>query len=154
MATHIPKVQFEGCRIGFKNFAGEEGAYNRKGDRNFVIFIPDLELANQLDADGWNIKFPKEVEGLDPEEDTREPYLPVALTFGKYPPRIVLISGQEHQDLTEDTVNILDWARITSCDIIVRPYQWNVNGDTGVKAYLDEAYITVEQEGFKAKYGF
>lgn len=154
MAQGIPKITFEGCRLGFKNFAGEEGPYNRKGDRNFVVFLPDLELANELADTGWNVKFPKEVEGLDPEEDTREPYLPVALTFGKYPPRIVLISGTTHQDLDEETVNVLDWARIVNCDLIVRPYQWTVNGDTGIKAYLDEAYITVEQDGFKAKYGF
>lgn len=154
MTEKISKVVFEGCRLGFKNFAGEEGAYNRAGDRNFVVFLSDLDLANDLSSIGWNVKFPKEVEGLDPEEDTREPYLPVALTFGKYPPKIVLITDTGHQPLDETNVNVLDWSRIINADLIVRPYQWTVNGDTGIKAYLDELYVTIEQDGFQSKYGF
>lgn len=150
----IPKLSFEGVRLAFKNFEGKEGPYNRAGDRSFAIMIDDEELAYQMNEDGWNIKFPKRNPDIDPAEDTRVPYLNVAVTFGQYPPRIVLIDGQNHRELNEDTVSVLDWARITNADLIVRPYLWNVNGNSGVKAYLDEAYITIEREGFANKYGF
>lgn len=148
------QVSMEGVRIGFRNFSGAEGQYNKKGDRNFVVFL-DEETANNMAKDGWNVKFPKQRDDIDPDEDTREAYLPVSLTFGMYPPKIVLINGEggKATKLDEDSVDMLDWAEIADVDIIVRPYNWSVNGNTGTKAYLKALYVTINQDEFADKYG-
>lgn len=148
------QVSMEGVRIGFRNFNGEEGQYNKKGDRNFVVFLDD-ETAKNMKAEGWNVKFPKDRDDIDPDEDTREPYLPVSVTFGQYPPKVVLINGQggKATKLDEDSVGMLDWAEIVDVDCIIRPYNWTVNGNSGTKAYLKALYVTINEDEFAEKYG-
>ena len=48
------EIAMENVRIGFKNFEGREGPYNRKGERDFVVFL-DSEFAKQLESEGWKI---------------------------------------------------------------------------------------------------
>lgn len=149
-------ISIENARIGFKNFAGAEGQYNRAGDRNFVVFL-DREFAEKLEADGWNIKWPKPNEKLSEDQELeRQPYLPVDASFGAIPPKIVMIP--DHPDavptkLDESEVEMLDWANIIKTDLIIRPYNWEVNGNTGVKAYVKSLYATIETDEFQEKYG-
>ena len=146
-------IVIENARIGFRNFAGEEGQFNRAGDRNFVVFL-DEDYARELDDLGWNIKWPKPIEDGNPDEDERQPFLPVGVRFAPIPPKVVeIINGEKHY-LDEDTVGALDYARILDCDLIVRPYNWSASGKTGVKAYLKSIYVTVDVDDLEAKYGF
>lgn len=142
-------VMMEGVRIIFRNFAGKEGQYNREGDRNFAVLL-DEKIAAAMDEDGWNVKMLKprdEEEGSEPQA-----YLPVAVNFRGRPPRIVLITSRNRTTLTEDQVETLDWVDILNVDLIVRPYEWTVNGKTGIKAYLQSMYITIEEDPLEAKY--
>ena len=134
--------------IGFRNFAGKETAYNQAGSRNFVVFLEDDE-AKKLDKEGWNIRYPK------PEkvEEGQRPYLSIQIGFNAYPPKIYIISNGEHTALEEDSLGMLDWADIEQCDIVVRPYHWEVNGQHGVKAYLKAMYVTLDTDEFADKYG-
>lgn len=140
-------IVLEDARIGFRNFSGSETQFNPKGRRNFVAFL-ETELANILEEDGWNIKW------LDPREEGEEPqpFLPVAVSYANIPPKIVLISGQGKTLLDENTVNLLDWAEIDMVDLIVRPYNWEVNGKTGVKGYVKSMYVTIIEDEFAHKY--
>jgi len=140
-------ITIENARIGFRNFTGKESQFNRAGSRNFCIFL-ESDLAKTLVDDGWNVKF---LEPRDPDEE-RQAYLPVEVKYLRYPPKITLITGTGRQFLDEDTVNILDWAEFEAVDLIIRPYNWELNNKTGVKAYLKTMYVTIVEDELAKKY--
>ena len=139
---------FEDCRIIFRNFAGEQSQYNRAGDRNFCVVIDDAEVADRMAADGWNIKH---LPALD-EGGDETAYLPVAVSFRNTPPTIIMISSRGRTRLDEATVDILDYAEIETVDLIVNPYNWEVNGKSGVKAYVKSMYVTLREDALAKKY--
>jgi hypothetical protein len=142
-------VIMEGVRIVFRNFAGKEGQYNREGDRNFAVLLDDT-IANTMAEDNWNVKWlrPRDEE----EEESPQAYLQVSVNFKGRPPRIVLITSRGRRNLDEDEIEILDWADIRNVDLIVRPYEWTVNGKSGIKAYLQSIYVTIEEDALELKY--
>lgn len=142
---------FEAARIGFKNFDGKEGQFNPKGNRNFVIFL-DKDIAKTMEAAGWNIKWPKNQDALDPE-DARDPYLPVTVGYKVRPPKMVLIAGKTKTLLDEEAVGMLDDVNIMIADIVVNASHWEVNGKEGYKAYVREGYFTIETTALYEKYG-
>lgn len=141
-------IIIENARILFRNFSGEETRYNPKGNRNFCLLIDDPQLCEDLVRDGWNVKYLQPMH----EGDDRQPYLQVKVAYGAIPPKVILISGRTKTALTEESIGALDWAEIENVDIIVRPYNWEVNGKTGVKAYLKTMYVTIAQDSFEEKY--
>lgn len=140
-------ILFEDARIIFRNFAGAEGKYNRKGDRNFCVLL-DEPLAKQLDEDGWNVKALKARE----EGDPHQPYLQVSVGFQGRPPKIVMITSKGRTDLGEDEIELLDWADLKIVDLIVRPYNWSVNDKSGIKAYLKSIFVTMNEDELDLKY--
>lgn len=144
MARDIDNIRIDGARIIFRNFSGEEKQYNPKGQRNFCVLI-DPEDAYALKEIGWKIKV------LQPREegDLEQPYLPVAVRFSSYPPRIVMVSSRGQTLLTEETVGLLDTAEIANVDIIIRPYEWEPGK---IKAYVKTMYVTIEEDELEKKY--
>jgi hypothetical protein len=143
-------VLMEGVRIIFRNFSGKEGQYNREGDRNFAVLIDDDKVADAMAEDGWNVKQLRPRE--DEEDETPQAYLPVSVNFKGRPPRIVLITSRGRTNLDEHSVEMLDWADIINVDMIVRPYEWTVNDKSGIKAYLQSIYVTIEEDALEMKY--
>lgn len=137
----------EGARLVFRNFSGKEGQYNREGDRNFAVILDD-GTAEAMLADGWNVKY---LQARDPE-DTPTPYIQVAVNFNNRPPRVVMITSTARTNLNEESVGVLDWAEISNCDLIARAYEWTVNGKSGIKAYLQSMFITIEEDELERKY--
>lgn len=149
MAQPDNTVLMEGVRIIFRNFSGREGQYNREGERNFAVLLDDA-VATAMAEDNWNVKWlrPRSEE----EEEAPQAYLPVAINFKGRPPRIVLITSRGRTNLDEGSVEMLDWADIINVDLIVRPYEWTVNQKTGIKAYLQSIYVTIEEDALELKY--
>lgn len=143
----IPDISISDASLIFKNFTGKEGTFNPAGSRNFCVEL-DPETADKLSRDGWNVKTSKpKVEGYDPIL-----YLPVAVRFDNFPPKIVMITSHGKTKIEEGEVNALDWADIAKADVIITPYQYDVNGHQGVKAYLKALYVTIKEDEFEALY--
>lgn len=151
----LKPLQLENVRIGFRNFEGREGQYNKNGDKNFVVFLEDKQLAEDLARDGWNVKFPREGDHRpDPDEPARDAYLPVTVSFDNYPANVFLISnGNAPTRLNAEQAQMLDWAELENVDLVLRPYEWSVNRNSGIKAYLKAGYFTIVTDAFAAKYG-
>lgn len=140
-------LTIEDAKVVFRNFSGEEQKYNRAGDRNFCVLL-DPDLASVLKNDGWAVKFLKPRD----EEESPQAYLPVKVSFGNIPPRVVLVTSRNKKELSEEDVGLLDWAELSHVDLIIRPYNWDVNGKTGIKAYLKTGYFTIVEDEFAARY--
>lgn len=137
----------ENATIMFRNFSGKEGRYNDAGQRNFCLMIPD-DVVERVKADGWNVRT---LRPKDPD-DPPAYYIQVAVKFEYLPPKILMISSGGKSQISESNVDILDWAEIKTCDVIVRPREWTMNGRQGVKAYLKSLYVTIEEDEFESKY--
>lgn len=144
-------VVMEGVRIIFRNFEGKEGPYNKAGERNFAVLL-DEKVANVMAEDGWNVKWLKPREDVTDEGEEDQPYLPVSLRYDVFPPHVVMVTSRNRTILNEDQVEMLDYADIVNVDLIVRPYTWNVNGKTGVKAYVKTMFVTIEEDQLVKKY--
>lgn len=147
--VRLDNIVMENARILWPNFSGKKTVYNAAGNRNFCVKIENPDIAKDLENLGWNIKT------LEPLKEEDEPafYLQVAVKFENIPPKIILVTGRKQNVLGEDTVKILDDVRIKSADLVIRPYNWEVNGKEGVKAYLKTMYVTIEDDDpFASKY--
>ena len=153
MATEqkIGQIKLEGARIIFRNFSGKADKFNPKGGkRSFHVVIDDLDLAKQLENDGWNIKY----RPLKDEDDAPLAHLPVKVNYDNRPPKIYIVTDRRRELLNEETVNALDYAEIESVDIVITPYQYDVNGQKGIAAYVKNMYVNVVQDEFADKYDF
>lgn len=141
-----PEIRIDNARITFKNFAGAEGKFNPAGNRNFAVFLSD-DIAHQLEQDGWSVRWLNAREDEPPQA-----IISVKVNFGNYPPNIVLISDDKMSKLSEETVNILDFAELDQVDLILRGYSWEVSGKKGIKAYLKTGYFVLHTDELAKKY--
>jgi hypothetical protein len=145
-------LSFDNARIINRNFEGRASKYNREGDRNFCVVIDDPDLASRLRDDGWNIKIkPPREEGDDPLT-----FLSIKIKFDDEHPRlnpaVYLKSGRNMNKLDEESINILDSVDITSVDMDIRPYNYDVNGKTGISAYLLGMCVTQNVNRFEQRF--
>lgn len=142
------KLAIDNARIIFKNFTGKDDKFGREGDRSFSIVIEDDALAEQLANDGWNVK---PLTPRDPDEKVNH-FIKVKISFKVRPPKIWLLTNHKRTLLDEDTIATLQYARIENADVVVNPWRWEVNGKTGIAAYLETLYVKIEDDPFADKY--
>lgn len=142
------KLQVSNARIIYRNFAGVGSKFNREGERNFSIVIPNQEIADELIADGWNVKI------KPPREDFDEPFmhLQVKVKFNDRGPGVYVRSLDRVTRLNEETAGMVDEIDISSVDMDIRPYNWEVNGKTGKTAYLENIEVIQNIDRFGARY--
>ena len=141
-------LEIEDARIIYRNFAGVGSKFNREGDRNFAVIIPNQELCDELVDAGWNVKI------KPPRDEDESPFmfLPVKIKFNSRGPAAYVVSGDSVTRLNEDTIAMLDEIDIASVDMDIRPYDWEVNGKTGRTAYLQAINVTQNIDRFGARY--
>ena len=145
---HNGILQIEDARIIYRNFSGIGSKYNREGDRNFAVIIPNQEVCDQLINEGWNVKI------KPPRDEDESPFmfLPVKVKFNNRGPGVYVVSGKKVQKLSEETIDMLDEIDISSVDMDIRGYDWEVNGKTGKSAYLQAINVIQNIDRFGAKY--
>ena len=148
--TFAPKeiLQIDDARIIYRNFAGVGGKYNREGDRNFAVVIPDEELADKLVEKGWNVK----IKPARDEGDIPFMYLPVKVKFNDRGPAVYLQTGNKCNKLDEASIDCLDNIDIMGVDLDIRPYDWVVNGKEGRTAYLQSIKVVQEIDRFASQF--
>lgn len=137
-------LQIDDARITYRNFAGRADKYNREGDRNFTLIIPDQDICDALLNDtneygvGWNIKIKA------PREEGDNPFmtLKVKVKFNGRGPAVYLKTGDKVNKLDEATVGILDEIKIASVDLDIRPYDDIVSSKPFRAAYLHSIHVT------------
>ena len=153
--TFAPRgiLQIDDARIIYKNFSGIGDKFNREGDRNFAVIIPNQEIADQLIEEGWNIRIkPPRNEGEDPFM-----YLPVKIKFNGRGPSAYLVTGKRMNTLDEESISVLDDVDIASVDLDIRPYDWVIQEGTpnekrGRSAYLQSIHVVQEIDRFAERY--
>ncbi|MEG0453748.1 MAG: hypothetical protein RR559_00020 [Bacteroides sp.] len=148
MYKAIEDLIIENARLIYKNFSGKEGKYNRAGDRNFGVVIEDPEQASALSADGWNVRIiPAREEG-----DLPLHYIPVSISFDNIPPAVYMVTNKRMTVVDDNSIGTFDFAEMRNVDLVLRPYNWDVSGRTGVKAYVKTMYVTINEDAFARKY--
>lgn len=147
--TFAPRgiLQIDDARIVYRNFSGRGDKFNREGDRNFSLVIPNTDIADALVEQGWNVKI------KPPREEGDIPFmtLPVKIKFNDRGPRVYLQTGDNLVKLDEESISALDNVDILSVDMDIRPYDWEVSGKEGRTAYLQSLKVTQEIDRFAAR---
>lgn len=154
MAEVLKFYDVDGRNMRFRNFAGKAGQFNMEGDRNFCLLL-NPNVADDMQKEGFNIRY------LNPRDDRDDPvpYVQVKLKYHDRAgnplrgPKIVQVTRRGKTEIHEDTVSNLDWAEIEKFDISInpRPYE-NINGRSGVTAYLKTLYVTISEDDFEDRY--
>ena len=141
-------ITIRNAKLFKTNFSGKEiPPYNPAGRRNFCVFIDDINIAKDMEADGWNIRW------LDPrnEGDERKAFLSVAVSYANRPPKIYLMSSKGETLLEEEDLNMLDWAEKEQIDLTINPRYWDDNGKSRIKAYLRTMKVWIYEDELEAE---
>ena len=90
-------LEIENARIIYRNFEGLASKYNREGDRNFAVIIPDDDICQELINNGWNVK----IKPPRDEDDSPFMFLPVKVKFNSRGPAAYVLSGDQVTKLNE-----------------------------------------------------
>lgn len=153
--TFAPRgvLQIDDARIIWRNFEGRGDKYNKEGDRNFNLVIPNQEIADMLMNDknefgvGWNIRIKA------PREDGEAPFmsLKVNLKFNDRGPVIYLNTGRVRRRIYEEEAAQLDRISISRVDLDIRPNDGEGTYGPYRSAWLNGMEIFMETNRFEER---
>lgn len=148
--SNVENLVIEGANIIFRNFAGRPSKFVRQeGVRTFSVLIEDDALAQHLSDIGWNVRILRPRD----ENDSISHCIDVAINYNFWKkPEVYLVCGDTMTRLDEEDLSQLDGVDIVNADLVIRPRLWDDDGTTRIKAYLQELYVTIEQNRFASKY--
>lgn len=144
-------ITLEDIRLIWKNFSGEKRLFNESGKRNFSIPLEE-SVALKLREIGWNVK--DNSHKIEPGEPV-DYHIPVTVKMdARVPPRVFMIVRSQNIriPLDEESIGLLDKAELDVVDVVLRPFNWDVNGKQGVAAYLKLMYATLKEDPLDLKY--
>jgi hypothetical protein len=136
----------------FRNFSGRAGMYNAEGERSFCVKL-DPEVAEDMAADGWNVKQLKEFEG-EPGDFYISVNVKYRDRFGNdlTPPKLKIITSNGSQLLREDQAHWLDQVDIAKVDLIINGRTRIEDGQRKISAYLQTYFCTINEDYLEQKY--
>lgn len=149
-----PNLVIEGAEMIWRNLGGRPSQFNAAGNRNFCLLLDD-ETAAAMKADGWNVR--DRVDTYDPNAPVEH----ILKVTAKYhtrdgrdmrPPTVYMVSSRGRTPLGEDMIELLDFVDIKNVDLIVRPYEYDMNGRKGISAQLQALYVTIQEDKLALKY--
>lgn len=135
----------EDVQIIFPDFRGS------RGKPCFSIAL-DMETAQKLTSEGWNVKYPKP----DDSGFEREPYLNVNIRYTPYSKiKAVSIVNGHPTEYDEDTIGSLGAFNyrngdVENVDIVINPYEFKPGT---YSAYLKTIYVTLADDPLYDKHG-
>lgn len=145
----------ENAILLWRNFSGAAKTFTPEGKRTVNIVLNE-EIFAELAKQGYNVKRKAPKEGREDDGDLLVLEAEARYSPTNRDPQIVMISPTRNSRTLLDatTVGALDFAVIANADVVLNPYKWgpNARGESGVKAYLEQAFITIEENAFEAKY--
>jgi len=157
------RINLNGVRLTFMNIEGAinktvgtrtKGRFNQNGARDFAIQLSE-EQAEAMKRDGFNVKWPKPNPEIPEEEDTRLPTLSVTVSNNAniHPSvRVFVVQGTDPNDpgvvLDHSNYAQLDDMDILYADVNINVNDWNVNGNSGRKCYLNAMKVYIREIGF------
>lgn len=140
---------FENAQMLFRDFSGVgTKKYPANGRRSFCIKLTD-EQANEMAAEGWNVKMTKSENPDYPPEA----YIKVNVSYAISAPTIYVVNGNTRTAITEETVSTLDGLNSTNIEYIDATVDGSMNPDRPkMSAYLKTLYIKYKPDPIEAKW--
>lgn len=127
-------VRIDNAKLVLVDFSGMKNRYGNA--REFGVKIDDETAARKLRELGFNVKSWADMTFIKVK------------VGGKHFPTIYIRDGEENRMLSPNEFGRIDNMRIDRADLDIRPYDWNVNGNTGRSAYLDTMLIYPHADRF------
>lgn len=144
-------LEIDNAYIFSKNFKGAKRidrktnkVVNAEGTRGFCVRIDNVEVAQQMLNDGWNVR-------INPSDTGDEPFcfFPVEARFNNYPPTIYMVSGGKAILMDVDHIHQLDERRFSKVNLVIHPRRYqNDDGEWKIKAFLSEGWFYIQQSRF------
>ena len=145
-------ITIKDAKLIFKNFRALPDKFDKNGTCRFSILLDeDTAFSVEFIEQGLNVKPLRRRN----EEDPQMYHIPVKVNFeSRRPANVVMLNdiNDKRTVLDKDSIGILDGSYIKRADCVLNLYRWDVNGKTGVTAYLQTLYATIELDPIEAMY--